>query len=88
MILPIEDEITLITTLLSHPAGFDIDLSGGLCIRPVGCRFAVDWDVFCEEDIVGFISHEKVFNNLEEAARFFCEKRRAGKIGLDFQKKD
>lgn len=85
--MTIEDEIKHMITFLSHEAGFDVDIGGILCIRPVdeGCpptNWAVDW----EEHIEGVrYDYEKCFPSLAEAVKFFVEKRHYMCNGLDFQ---
>lgn len=86
--MTIEEEVALIIPVLRHPAGFDIDMGGILCIRPVHeCSppeyWEVDWE-FLEDGMA--CKYHKVFDNLQEAATFFVEKRRYFCWGLDFDK--
>ncbi|HEY5268335.1 MAG TPA: hypothetical protein VII94_04335 [Candidatus Saccharimonadales bacterium] len=84
--MTIEEEIEHLMTFLSHPGGFDVDMGGILCIRPIdeGCpptSWAVDW----EEHIEGICyDYEKLFPSLAEAVKFFVEKRHYMCNGLDF----
>lgn len=87
--MTIDEEVKHLIDFLSHPAGFDVDMHGSLCIRPI-CEdsppkhWAVDW----EEVVDGItVSMEKEFpNDLAGAAQFFVEKRRYMCAGLDFEK--
>jgi len=82
-----EDEINLLIDLLSHPAGFDVDLAGVLCIRPVDeCSPPVRWEVDWETDLSkpGDYQHQE-FEDLLSAAVFFVNKRHELEYGLDFE---
>lgn len=84
--MTIEEEIQHLITFLNHPAGFDVDMAGMLCIRPIYEtieHWEVDWEQ--EEDGV-VIQYHKIFFTLEEAATCFVEKRRYLCLGLDFNK--
>ncbi len=40
----IQEEIELITKIISHPAGYDVDLFGTFCVRPTDQGvWEVDW---------------------------------------------
>ena len=85
-LMPIEEEIEMIFTMLSHSGGFDLDMAGLICIRPVDecCppeHWEVDWEIQEETTIIKF---HKVFQSLREAVVFFVEKRHLLCIGLDF----
>lgn len=87
MIMNIDDEVSKLIEFLKHPAGFDVDLAGTLCIRPISensppSLWEVDWEERKENNI---IIHSKEFLSLSEAARFFVEKRHAMQSGLDFE---
>lgn len=82
--MTIEEEIDHLVKFLQHPAGFDVDMAGQLCIRPVyetTQHWEVDW-----EEIEGTINLKfyKLFGDLKEAATFFVEKRHYLCLGLDF----
>jgi hypothetical protein len=87
--MTIEDEIKHLIAFLSHPAGFDVDMAGQLCIRPIyetTSHWEVDWEVD-EDDENGIrmtLQFHKVFDSLEDAATFFVEKRHYLCLGLDF----
>ena len=74
---PLDDEIKLITSLMEHPAGFNVEYSGGMiCIRSTDqLTIEVEW---IESDN----KHQwKSFRNsnhddIVSAATFFCKKRR------------
>ncbi len=86
-IMTIEDEIELLIPVLLHPAGFDIDLGGTLCIRPIYEQCSPEyWEVDWEQDEDGMrCQYHKTFSNLREATTFFVEKRRYMCSGLDFE---
>jgi len=83
-----EDEIKLICQLLSHPAGFDIDCSGSLAIRPIGEALPIkEWEVSWDGQYgssSGFTKYES-FAVLDDAVRFFVLKRHETENGLDFE---
>lgn len=85
--MTIEDEIAALVAFLKHPAGFNVDMCGLLCIRPVDeCSPPETWEVDWEHNINGTqCNFHKVFLNLEEAAQFFVEKRHYLCLGLDFE---
>ena|ERR1700679_1241579 len=87
--MTIDEEIKFLTDFLQHPAGFDVDMHGTLCIRPISedsppTHWAVDW----EDTIDGItVTEEKCFpDDLAGAVRFFVEKRHYMCAGLDFEK--
>jgi hypothetical protein len=86
--MTIEEEIQHIITFLSHPASFNIDMGGTLSLRPIDEGSpATNWEVEWEESDEGItLEFHKDFNSLEEAARFFVEKRRYMCNGMDFEK--
>ena len=85
--MSIEEEIEMLITFLSHPAGFDVGMGGVLTIRPINeysppTSWEVDWE---EEDDNLVYEYAKEFSSLQEAAQFFVEKRRLTCNGLDFE---
>ena len=91
--MTIEEEIQHVINFLSHPAGFDVDLGGMLCIRPIDEysppeHWEVDWIENAEVEVSPAFPYEfhKEFSTLEEAATFFVEKRHYMCSGLDFEK--
>ena len=81
--MSIDEEVKSLVAFLSHPAGFDVDMCGMLCIRPIDecCppkRWEVDW-----EDPEG--QHYKAFNDLQSAADFFVRLRHEQELGIDFE---
>lgn len=85
--MTIEEEIEHVFTFLQHPGGFDVDMAGCLCIRPVDecCppeHWEVDWTI--SENGTSLEFH-KGFNNLRDAVIFFVEKRHYMCNGLDFE---
>lgn len=85
--MTIEEEVQSLVTFLSHPAGFNVDWGGILTIRPISEDSPpTDWAVNWQEtsDDVAY-ECEKCFNNLQEAAQCFVEKRRYLLLGLDFE---
>lgn len=87
--MTIDEEIRFVKDFLLHPAGWDVDMGGTLCIRPISedsppTHWAVDW-----EDVIDGITvtEEKCFpDDLDGAVQFFVEKRRYMCNGLDFDK--
>ena len=84
---PIEDEIQHIIDFLSHPASFDIGMGGTLTLRPIdegspATNWEVEWEEYDGDIRMDF---HKDFNSLEEAVRFFVEKRRYMCNGMDFE---
>jgi hypothetical protein len=89
--MTIEEEVQHLVNFLSHPAGFDVDLGGMLCIRPIDESsppelWEVDWIENIETEVSPAFPYEfaKEFSSLQEAAQFFVEKRRYMCHGLDF----
>jgi hypothetical protein len=90
--MTIEEEVQALIIFLSHPAGFDVDLGGMLCIRPI-CEssppdlWEVDWteNHFAEVSAACPYEYAKEFSSLQAAAQFFVEKRRYLCYGLDFE---
>lgn len=81
--MSIDEEVKSLVAFLSHPAGFDVDMCGMLCIRPIDensppVRWEVDW-----EDPEG--QHYQEFNDLQSAAVFFVNLRYEHELGLDFE---
>ena len=85
---PIEDEIQHIIDFLSHPASFHIGMGGTLTLRPIDEGSpATSWEVEWEErDGDTVLDFHKDFGSLEDAVRFFVEKRRYMCNGMDFEK--
>jgi hypothetical protein len=84
-----EKEIDLIITVIGHPAGFDVDLFGGMiCIRSHCDGYEVAWE---EAQAVGGIFGKRLkklykdFTDLKEAAAFFVDKRYELELGLDIE---
>lgn len=90
--MTIDEEVERLIAFLSHPAGFDVDLGGTLCIRPIDeCSppeyWEVDWieNPYAEVSPAFAYEYHKAFPSLQEAAQFFVEKRRYLCCGLDFE---
>lgn len=84
--MTIEEEIHQLITFLSHPAGFNVDIGGLLCIRPIDeysppIHWEVDWEEYADGMNCKFF---KEFHSLETAAQYFVEKRRYLCYGIDF----
>lgn len=80
-----EDEIALVHLVITHPAGFDLDISGTLLIR----RYEhPEWAVEEEVEYGGNVGKYKIkeFKDALEAAKYFVERRHAKECGLDFEK--
>lgn len=83
----IDKEIVKIIFILSHPAGFDLDMCGMLCIRPIDecsppIRYEVDWEEYIDGKTCSLY---KEFDTLESAAIFFVHKRHELQYGLDYE---
>lgn len=85
------EEINLVKAVIDHPAGFDLDLFGGmLIIRSTGGpmndeeTIEVEWDFMIEAKAnVGTQSFPKTESLA--AATFFVEKRHELQCGIDFE---
>jgi hypothetical protein len=91
----IKKEAQHITALLKHPAGFDLGCGGMLCLRPVSedtppSKWEVDWNEWSEFDkdppAACPYFHHQDFDNLEDAVKFFVEKRHEMSLGLDLER--
>lgn len=81
----IEKEINELLVVLKHPAGFDIDMGGLLCIRPTDeCCPPETWEVDWEDWDNN--KHYANFDNLLDAVEFFVKKRHELEYGLDYDK--
>lgn len=78
-----QEEIDFVVQVITHPAGFDLDLFGCFCIRPT------DQGVWCVAWVDPInpinIGTEKCFSTPIEAATFFVNKRYEDRIGIDFE---
>jgi len=83
--MSVEEEVAMLITFLSHPAGFDVGMFGRMLhIRGIDehCpsqRWEVKW-----EELSGMSYKE--FDDLPSAAIFFVELRHTMQLGLDFEK--
>ena len=82
MTADIKEEIALIIKVLTHPAGFNIDLFGGL-LSINSTEDPCCWEV---TGSVNGKEYWKSFSTVEEAAMFFCEERRRRQLGIDLEK--
>ena len=85
-----QEEIAFIVAVLMHPAGFDLDLFGGmLSVRSTDQNtFEVEWDQDWEELDETPGKRYESFSTIEEAARYFVEKRYQYRLGVDFEQED
>ena len=84
MIQSKEDEVELVFMAITHPAGFDFDIGGTLCIR----RY--EYPIWAVEEEVTFGGNVgkyniKEFDDPRKAAEYFVERRHALQLGLDFE---
>ena len=82
-----EEEIKLIKSVLNHPSGMNIELMACLSIREHSDGYEVAW----LEDGEGSLHDDgeyKDFDSLDEAAEFFCNKRREMHLGIDLMYKE
>jgi len=89
--MTIEEEIEHLFTFLSHKGGFDVDMGGTLCIRPISedsppTLWEVDWteDPYAKVSPAFPYQFSKQFSSLRAAIEFFVEKRHLTQNGLDF----
>lgn len=76
------EEIELISKLLNHPCGYDIDIQGMLWVRRYEHpMWAVEWEI--DPGTNNSKIKVKEFNNTKDAATFFVNKRYELKLGLD-----
>lgn len=74
-----EHLVAAIAVILTHPAGFGIEVMTDLWIhRGEDARFYVS------RMHLGKLLPEDVFDEVSDAARFFLDAREAAKLGLDF----
>jgi hypothetical protein len=77
------EEIALIYQIITHPAGYILDLFGEmLFIRSTMYEFEVGWESR-EDNLV--INTYKLFWDALEAVTFFVEKRHEMQLGVDFE---
>jgi hypothetical protein len=80
--MSIEHEIDELIVFLSHPAGFEISIQDQLSIVPL---LNGDWEVrWFEDEGHATIDLIKVFTELNEAVKFFVERRHYLTVGQDF----
>lgn len=82
-----EQEIQLIYQIITHSAGFDVDIAGSLLIRQYEYpMWAVEWEEWKDyNDLNSRIALVREFTDPLEAASFFCKKRYELRLGLDFR---
>ena len=84
-------EIALVKAILAHPAGYDLDFGGILCIRPTGGPFndQETWEVEWQPNPGAPKSPIEVKSfpkeQLDEATTFYVQKRHELGWGLDFE---
>ena len=79
----IQEEIIFVTKVITHPAGYDLDLFGTMCVRPTD---QLIWEVDWEESIDGKrVEKYKEFPTAKEAAEFFVHKRYEIQLGEDVE---
>ncbi len=82
---PHEAEVFLLRSVLSHPAGFTVDLFAGLTVRRLeDGRFAVDEEAFDRPVPIDHVE-ETLFDTAEAACRHFVLRRHALKLGDDWE---
>lgn len=85
----VEEEIDFVVKVITHPAGYDLDLFGSMCVRPTDQGvWCVSWEENVEIEDCKFKVEEieKCFPTAREAAEFFVKKRIQDEIGIDFEK--
>jgi len=94
MPIDLQNEVDLVKAVLSHPAGYELDLLGAiLTIRSPGGpqnteeSIEVEWNAMIgTKPEVGSEVFDK--SDLEGAAMFFVKKRHALRLGIDFEAVD
>jgi hypothetical protein len=79
-------EVDFVTSVLTHPAGFDLDIFGLLWVRPTDqATFEVEWeDLVDDKKVTG---HES-FTDPQLAAQCFVQKRAEYRLGVDYEVED
>lgn len=83
---PKQEEVILVASLLRHPAAYDVDLFGVLGIRTTDQEtIEVEWEHLPDESgrTKSFRSFPKT--SLDEAVRFFVDKRYEMELGADIE---
>jgi len=82
----VEQEVQLLLPILTHPAGFNIDLFGGL-LGVNGTEDPEVWEVSWDLPRPGDRPDKghRAFKTAQEALRFFCLERRRRELGLEFE---
>lgn len=77
-----QDEIQLVRLVLTHPAGFNLDLFGGMLnIRTTDQNtIEVEW-----EELNGKKYKSFSLTELDQACEYFVEKRYDMELGIDFE---
>lgn len=79
----IEEEIDLVYRLITHPAGYGVDMHGSLWIRQYEYpEWAVEWEMPDRKIEV------REFVDPLEAAKFFVNKRHEFQAGLDYEREN
>lgn len=81
-----EKEIILIHQVITHPAGYILNLFGNMLnIRSYSTEFGTEWEIAWEEVLDGsvIVDSFKQFRDAMEAATFFVEKRFSMQLGID-----
>jgi hypothetical protein len=83
-----EQEIELVYQVITHPAGYILDLFGNmLYIRSYFVETGTEWEVTWEDIQEGSVVVDsfKQFLDAREAATFFVEKRYEMQLGIDIE---
>jgi hypothetical protein len=83
-----EQEIELVYQVITHPAGYILDLFGNmLYIRSYFVATGMEYEVVWEEIMDGatVVDSFKQFLDAREAATFFVEKRYDMQLGIDIE---
>lgn len=101
--IDVRNEIDLVRAILNHPAGYDLDLLGLIRIRTTEENIEVEYELHDDEPYPEGCLHDKCslgggrevklavfdFNleDLDDAVKFFVEKRHEREIGIDIEEK-
>lgn len=76
-------EILFVEKVVTHPAGYDLDLFGMMNIRPTDqLIWEVSWEEILDQTRCTLY---KTFSSAREAAEFFVLKRKERQLGIDIE---
>lgn len=83
----IEEEIQIVYNVITHPAGFSLNLfDGDLWVNKSWNCYKVSWTTYWSNDRTKFEGGFNYFGTAFEAATFFCQMRHERQLGMDYKK--